>query len=150
MQESEWKLLYHNCILEQIANLHKAAKRAEERGDLNNANIKLLKAIATLVLKDIPSDPSHSKFRQGKTMGAEYKHWRRAKIGRRFRLFFRYDSASKIIVYVWINDENTLRSSGSSSDPYAMFKKMLDKGNPPDTWDKLCNAAKNFAFDKKL
>ena len=40
-----------------------------------------------------------------------------------------------MIVYAWVNDENTLRSSGSKSDPYAVFLKMLERGNPPDTWD---------------
>ena len=30
----------------------------------------------------------------------------------RFRLFFRFDSASKVIIYAWVNDENTLRKVG--------------------------------------
>ena len=77
-------------------------------------------------------------------MGPEFRHWRRAKIGRRFRLFFRYDSRSKVIVYAWVNDENTLRSSGSKSDPYAVFLKMLERGNPPDTWDLLLRQSKKI------
>lgn len=45
-----------------------------------------------------------------------------AKIGRRFRLFFRYDSRAKIIVFAWVNDEQTLRSAGSKSDPFLSTK----------------------------
>ncbi|EJT85840.1 hypothetical protein PPS11_04395 [Pseudomonas putida S11] len=65
------------------------------------------------------------------------------KIGRRFRLFFRYDSRSKVIVYAWVNDENTLRSAGSKSDPYAVFEKMPGRGNPPDDWDALTAATRS-------
>ena len=72
-----------------------------------------------------------------------YRHWRRAKLGRRYRLFFRYDSKAKVIVYAWVNDEQTLRSSGSKSDPYAVFEKMLGRGNPPDDWNALVEASKS-------
>lgn len=61
----------------------------------------------------------------------------RAKTGRRFHLFFRYDSHSRIIVYAWINDEKTLRTAGSKHDLYAVFQKRLSRGNPPDDWSTL-------------
>jgi hypothetical protein len=80
------------------------------------------------MLDVVPSDPARDEYRQGNTMGPAHRHWRRAKIGRRFRLFFRYDSKAKVIVYAWVNDEQTLRSSGSKSDPYAVFEKMLGRG----------------------
>lgn len=70
-------------------------------------------------------------------MGPDYRHWRRAKIGWRFRLFFRYDSRTKIIVYAWVNEEKTLRTTGGKNDPYAVFQKMLSRGNPPGDWNKL-------------
>lgn len=86
-------------------------------------------------MEAVSADPGRDEFRQGNTLGTAYRHWRRAKIGRRFRLFFRYDSRSKVIVYAWGNDENTLQSAGRKSDPYAVFEKMLGRGNPPDDWD---------------
>ncbi|MBB5716893.1 hypothetical protein FHS94_003765 [Sphingomonas aerophila] len=55
----------------------------------------------------------------------------------RFRLFFRYDSRAMVIIFAWVNDETTLRTYGSKSDAYAVFKGMLDKGNPPDDWAAL-------------
>src|SRR3546814_17622277 len=90
----------------------------------------------------VPSDPSRDEYRQGNTLGAAYRHWRRAKIGRRFRLFFRYDSKANVIVFAWVNDEQTLRSAGSKSDPYAVFEKMLGRGNPPDDWNALKAASR--------
>ena len=60
-----------------------------------------------------------------------------ARIGRRFRLFFRYDSTAKLIVYVWASDEHTLREAGSKTDPDSVFRRMLARGNPPDDWEAL-------------
>lgn len=70
-------------------------------------------------------------------MGTGYRHWRRAKIGRRFRLFFRYGAKVEVIVFAWIDDLGTLRSAGSESDPYAVFRKMLDRGTSPNDWAAL-------------
>jgi toxin YhaV len=48
-------------------------------------------------------------------LGLPFRHWRRAKIGRRFGLFFRFDSRSRIIIYAWVNDAQTLRFAGSEA-----------------------------------
>jgi toxin YhaV len=126
--------------------LQEAAARAEQndpQGFESNANVKLFRALSHLIMESVPADPGRDEFRQGNTLGTAYRHWRRAKIGRRFRLFFRYDSRSKVIVYAWVNDENTLRSAGSKSDPYAVFEKMLGRGNPPDDWGALTAATRS-------
>lgn len=140
MQRHGWTLLFHDCVVEQLQKLNAAAQRAEQnypQGFESNANVKLLNALSHLMLEVVPSDPSRDEYRQGNTLGAAYRHWRRAKIGRRFRLFFRYDSKARVIVFAWVNDEQTLRSAGSKSDPYAVFEKMLGRGNPPDDWNAL-------------
>jgi len=88
----------------------------------------------TMFLERIPRDPLSPEFRQGNTLGPTHRHWFRAKFGaNRFRLFYRADSASRIIVYACINDRDTLRKAGASSDPYAVFAGMLERGNPPAT-----------------
>jgi len=38
-------------------------------------------------------------------MGPAFRHWRRAKVGERFRSFFRFDSTVKIMIFAWVNDE---------------------------------------------
>jgi toxin YhaV len=55
----------------------------------------------------------------------------------RFRFFFRFDSKSRIIIFAWVNDESTLRSSDSKHDPYAVFQRMFARGNQPDDWTDL-------------
>lgn len=141
-----WTLLFHKCLIEQLRKLEAAAARAQAqdpKGFESNANVKLLDALTTLILEVVPSDPNRGKYRQGNTMGSAFRHWCRAKIGRRFRLFFRFDSKTKIIIFAWVNDEHTLRSSGAKTDPYIVFQKMLKSGHPPDDWDALLAASKS-------
>lgn len=140
MNQNGWTLLFHPCLLEQLARLKAASDRAilaDPRRSNENANVKLYVSLAQLMLRAIPDDPSRDEFRQGNTLGPAYRHWRRAKFGQRFRLFFRYDSRSRIIIYAWVNDENTLRAAGSKRDPYSVFHKMLTRGKPPDTFSDL-------------
>ena len=141
MERNGWRLLFHRQIDEQLRRLIRARNRARRRS--GNANTKLLDALARAMLNDIPDNPARHEYRQGKTLGARYRHWRRAKIGQRFRLFFRYDSRSKIIVYAWTNDEETLRAAGSRKDPYTVFARMLERGDPPNNWDNLVLACKD-------
>ena len=118
MQRHGWTLLFHECIVEQLRKLSAAATRAVGRdpnGSEHNANVKLFRALSQLIMDVVPGNPARDEYRQGKTLGAHHRHWRRAKFGRRFRLFFRYDSVAKVIVFAWVNDEMSLRSSGSKS-----------------------------------
>jgi toxin YhaV len=94
--------------------------------------------LVQLVTVTVPSDPTAAIYCQGSTLGDDRKHLFRAKFGNgRFRLFFRYNSASKVIIFAWVNDENSLRTYGSKTDAYKVFNGMLDNGNPPDDWDAL-------------
>ncbi len=135
MQRHGWTLLFHDCLIDQLRKLHHAARRAQRRdptGFASNANVKLFHALSRLMLEVIPQDPSRDTYRQSTTLGRRHRHWRRARICRRSRLFFRYDTRTKVIVYAWVNDQSTLRSSGSGTDPYTVFARMLALGQPPD------------------
>ena len=145
MQRHGWTLLFHHQLIAQMMKLRAAVLRAQENdpeGFGANANVNFFRALVQLIQDVVPNDPSRDEYRLGITMGPAYRHWRRAKLGRRYRLFFRYDSKAKVIVYAWINDEQSLRSSGSKSDPYAVFEKMLGRGNPPDDWNALVKASR--------
>ena len=145
MQRHGWTLLFHDCLIDQLRKLHHAvqrAQRSDSEGFASNANVKLFHALSRLMLEVIPQNPSGDEYRQGSTLGARHRHWRRARIGRRFRLFFRYDSKVKVIVYAWVNDQSTLRSSGSRTDPYTVFARMLARGNPPNNWDSLLKTSR--------
>ena len=140
-----WALYAHPMLLDQLEKLTMAVEKARAKdpeGWSFTANAKVLAAVRSLMFETVPSDPSRPEYRQGSTLGSARKHWFRAKFGNgRFRLFFRYDSRSKVIIFAWVNDESTLRTYGSKTDAYAVFKGMLDKGDPPDDWAALLEAA---------
>ena len=107
MQQHGWTLLFHDNLTRQMVKLRAAVLPAQEndpKGFESNANVKFFRALVHLILDVVPSDPARDEYRQGNTMGPAYRHWRRAKLGRRYRLFFRYDSKAKVIVYAWINN----------------------------------------------
>jgi toxin YhaV len=144
IQRHGWNLLFHECLSGQLQKLHAAAERAKKQdpqGFESNANVRLFAALSKLIFEGVPSDPNREEYRQGNTLGSSFRHWRRAKIGRRFRLFFRFDSKTRIIIFAWVNDESTLRASGGKSDPYAVFQRMLARGCPPDDWATLVSAS---------
>jgi toxin YhaV len=143
-----WTLYAHPLFLEQLEKLTAAVEKAQKKDPKayqSTANAKLLAAMRKLMFEAIPVDPTRPEYRQGGTLGANRKHWFRAKFGGgRFRLFFRYSSSAKIIIFAWVNDAQTLRTYGSKSDAYAMFKAMLDRGNPPEDWAALIAASSSI------
>ena len=149
-----WAILAHPLFLDQFEKLRAAAGRAKAEDAAthrNSANVKLLASLSELMFRTIPADPTRSVYRQGGTLGPDRKHWFRAKFGgQRFRLFFRYSSKAKIIIFAWVNDDNTLRAYGSKSDAYAVFKGMLDDGNPPDDWLTLLEASQDRRAQERL
>lgn len=140
-----WCLLAHSLFLDQYEHLISEVEINRKKNPANykeKNSTKRLVAITKLIFEKIPRDPTLPEYRQGATLGDEYKHWFRAKFFQQYRLFFRYHLESKIIVYAWVNDENTKRTY-NKSDAYAIFKKMLAKGHPPDDWCDLLKEAKN-------
>jgi len=143
-QRHGWKLYLHPAFREPFDRLTDEVERlssADPAGYRRHPKAKLLRRIRDLVLDEIPSDPAAATFRPGTTLGAEHRHWRRARFLGRFRLFFRYSSAHKTIIFAWLNDESSLRQAGGRSDPYVVFKVRLARGEPPDDWDDLMRTA---------
>jgi len=139
-----WTLYEHELFVEQKERLVQAVEAARKKdpgGYQSHPDTKLLAAINQLTKKDIPSDPGNKRYQQGNTLGAAHKHWYRAKFGNgRYRLFYQFNSKQKVIIYAWVNDDDSLRTYGSKTDAYSVFKSMLGKGNPPDKWDQLAKA----------
>jgi toxin YhaV len=148
-ERSGWKLYAHPAFIKRLETLIRTVEALEKRqpeGYRNHPKAKLLKRVMDLILVEIPRDPNAAEFQLGNTLGPAYRHWRRAKFLGRFRLFFRFSSAHRAIVYGWVNDETTLRKAGAHSDPYAVFTRRLREGNPPDSWDTLLREAEAGAI----
>jgi len=149
-----WTIYAHPLLLDQLERLTTAVEKAmgkDPHGWARTANAKTLAAVRLLMFETVPSDPTRPEYRQGGTLGATRRHWFRMKFGNgRFRMFFRYDSRSKVLIFAWVNDDSTLRTYGSKTDAYAVFSEMLDKGSPPDDWLALLQAASAVLATNRL
>lgn len=138
-----WGLFYFRLFkarLDQLEFEVTALARKDPQGFVHHPKAKLLKAVLDNVRQHVPQNPDLPAYRLGKTLGETHTHWRRVKkqgLPPRYRLFFRFTSQEQKIVYVWLNDEKTLRKDGARSDVYAVFKGMLSRGDIPVTLDDL-------------
>ncbi|ANN66710.1 type II toxin-antitoxin system YhaV family toxin [Bordetella bronchialis] len=139
-----WTIYLHPLFRAQLEDLAKqveALQRKDPTGYQRRNATKRLAAIVRLAFDIIPQDPTRPEYRPGETLGEQRKHWFRAKFFQQYRLFFRYHAASRIIVFAWVNDEETKRAYESNDDAYRVFRKMLERGKPPDDWGGLLVAA---------
>lgn len=139
-----WTVFAHPLFMKQVEALVEQVevlKTKEPTGYIKKNATKRLAAIARLAFDVIPQDPARAEYRQGGTLGDDRKHWFRAKFFQQYRLFFRYHAAAQMIVYAWVNDEDTKRAYESSDDAYRVFCKMLESGYPSDDWSQLLSQA---------
>jgi len=135
-----WTIFAHPLFLDALDALIaqvEALRRRDPAGYTRKNATKRLQAISKLAFEVIPQDPSRPEYRQGNTLGDAHRHWFRAKFFQQYRLFFRYHAQARIIVYAWVNDEDTKRAYESADDAYRVFRRMLDSGHPPGNWDQL-------------
>jgi toxin YhaV len=145
-----WTLFAHPLFLSQVDTLAQqveALKQKDPDGYVKKNATKRLAAITKLAFDVVPQDPARPEYRQGGTLGDDHKHWLRAKFFQQYRLFFRYHAPSKVIVFAWVNDEDTKRAYESSGDAYRVFRKMLESGHPPGNWDHLLAECKQDCTD---
>ncbi len=145
-----WKLHYFRpfaAALDELEVRVAELSRRDPAGYKSHPKTGLLASLHKAITQTVPANPDHPDFRLGKALGSEYANWRRIKKGMldRYRLFFRFASRpakivvpaeivvpAKIVVYVWFNDEDTLRKAGSKTDVYEAFRRMLARGEVPD------------------
>ena len=132
-----WGLYYFRIFkaaLDELETVVTQLAKDDPKGYKTHPKVKLLASVYKAITEVVPANPDAPDFRLGKTLGADNTNWRRVKKGLpdRYRLFFRFASNPvKVIVYVWFNDEDTLRKAGAKTDVYETFKRMLARGEVP-------------------
>ncbi|HEY8622318.1 MAG TPA: type II toxin-antitoxin system YhaV family toxin [Casimicrobiaceae bacterium] len=148
MEIGGWRLYYHRIFAAALDELEAgvaALAKKDPAGYCSHPRTRLLASIHKAITQTVPANPAHPDFRLGKALGSGYANWRRVKSGMlgRYRLFFRFASRpAKTIVFVWFNDEDTLRKAGSKTDVYEAFRRMLARGEVPDGVDTLLKESK--------
>jgi len=138
-----WQLYYFRTFAAALDELEAdvaALAKSDPRGYKTHPRTRLLASAFKAITERVPANPDHPEFRLGNTLGRGYGNWRRVKKGMpdRYRLFFRFASNPvKLIVYVWMNDEDTLRKAGSKTDVYEAFRRMLMRGEVPEGIEQL-------------
>jgi toxin YhaV len=143
-----WSIFAHALFLDQLDTLTTKVEQLRKKdpsGYTRKNATKILAAMAKLAFEVVPQDPTRAEYRQGDTLGDEHRHWLRVKFFQQYRLFFRYHQQSRVIIFVWVNDEDTKRAYASSTDAYRVFARMLNSGHPPDDWQALLAQAKGKA-----
>jgi toxin YhaV len=147
MLANGWRLYYHRIFKSALDELERAVSQLaadDPEGYKSHPRTRLLASVLRAITQLVPASPDGPDFRLGKTLGSDHTHWRRVKKGMpdRYRLFFRFASNPvKLIVYVWFNDENSLRKAGSKTDVYEAFTRMLARGVVPNDIDALVREA---------
>ncbi len=144
---NNWRLFAHPLLDEQLQALNVKVLRGFIKSGTTSKvprARKILERIFSLMQYEIPQNPNNPVYRLGSTLGEVEKVWFRAKMFGQYRLFFRFDSAAKIIVYVWVNDQESLRAYGSKTDAYALFQKMLASGYPPGSFEELLKQSREI------
>lgn len=137
-----WNIWFHRLFRERFANLVAAVEALAQNNPKDyqhERSAKLLAALVEIIEKRVPSNPDAAEFRLGRTLG-RFTNWRRVKhngLPDRYRLFFQFRSSVKVIVFVWLNDEDTLRKKDAKTDVYAVFRKMLESSKVPNDFNEL-------------
>ena len=148
MEIGGWRLYYHRIFAAALGELEArvaALARKDPTGYRSHPRTRLLASLHKAITQTVPANPEHPDFRLGKALGAGYANWRRVKsvLPGRCRLFFRFASRLvKTIVFVWFNDEDTLRKAGTKTDVYEAVRRMLARGEVPDDVDTLLMESK--------
>jgi len=142
MTESKtWKRRYYILFYKRLKELYAYTLKLKEQDPENYHHNAIAKLFAHVIkaIESISQDPTDSRYILGKSLGPKHKDWRRDKhdVPPRYRLFFKFFSSEKEIIFAWLNDAQTLRKEGSKSDPYVLFKRMLDRYEVPSDKEKL-------------
>lgn len=142
-----WLLLAHPHFLDQFARMANdvdfVIARHPDQYHLDE-KVKLFAHLEKRVFEDVPADPASRSWLLGNTLGTTNRAWRRAPFGGQYRLFFRFDSKARIIIYAWANDESTLRAYENSDDAYRTFQRLLSSGKVPTNWEELLQSSKSL------
>jgi toxin YhaV len=127
-----WTILYYPPVFgRQYAELRGEIRRLKrdlpEDRFRQHPKVKLGASIHRLVTEIVPVNPDDPSFR----LAGDLSAYRRAK-GRglppRYRLFWVFSSQARTIIFLYFNDESTLRKAGSDRDPYEVFRSLVRTG----------------------
>ena len=126
MVSNESRIRFHAAFEQVLDELIAVVAKEKERDPENyrkSPQAKLLARIYRTIKDEIPAHPQDACYYQGDTPGYSYRQWRRAKPAQQYRLFFKWDKESNVIIYAWLNSEISLVKYRSHMDAYRAFRE---------------------------
>lgn len=124
--KNSYLLKAHEIFFQRTVELNNEVKvlsrKLSSEALKQHETVKLANRVYRATLEIIPENPDHPSYR----LKADLKKYRRYKQGLgRYRLFFAFATAPKIILYLYLNDRASLRKEGDKNDPYERFRSFV-------------------------
>ena len=133
-----WTLLYHPVFGQRYNALRAEARRLKRRLTpekfRQHPTVKLAAAVHRLLTDIVPRDPNAPQF----WLKDDLARFRRAKghgLPPRYRLFWVFSQSTRTIIFLYLNDDVTLRKEGASTDPYRVFAELVSRGEIGDDYE---------------
>ncbi|MCH9628015.1 MAG: Ribonuclease toxin YhaV [Chlamydiales bacterium] len=128
-KKSKYLLKFHKFYFEKTdalkAEVKKLKKSLDSEAFAQHPDVKFAARLRDAAFHTIPKDPNRKDYQ----LHGDLKKYRRYKQGlQRYRLFFTFSSKPPVILYLYINDKNSLRKEGDKNDPYKIFAKLVNQG----------------------
>ena len=139
IQKNGWTIYFHQLFAQQYLDLRERIVKLTNNLDKEalriHSDVKLFQSIQNLIYETIPSNPFADYF----ALRGSLKRYSRVKkkgLPNRYRLFFKVFKQEQKIVILWLGYP---RKEGDKKDCYAVFSKMVNRGNFPHSLDELIN-----------
>ena len=96
--------------------------------------VKLYVAVQRLTQDIVPRDPDAPSYRLRGDL-ARFRRVKKLGLPPRYRLFFIFSSRARSIVFLYLNDERTIRKEGDKNDVYEVFRRMVRRGEIGEDFD---------------
>jgi toxin YhaV len=97
-------------------------------------DVKAFLAVRRVITDVVPANPHDPDF----LLTGPLAKFRRVKghgLPDRLRLFFVFSTQAKALIFIYLNDESTLRQQGGRKDPYVVFSNLVERGEIGDDFD---------------
>jgi len=126
-----WRILFHPIFRERYESLRAAARDVGLRLPKDKARrhptVKLFAAVNRFLSDVIVVDPNAPDFRLVGTL-SKFRRAHGYGLPDRYRLFWTFSTSQRIIIVLYVNDQETLRKSAGRTDPYAVFTRLVERG----------------------
>jgi toxin YhaV len=133
MVVNESRLRFHaafELVLDELAAVVAKEKERDPEHYKQSPRARLLARIYRSIMQQVPGDPQHASFHQGSSSGYSYQEWKRAKLGDRYRLFFKHLKDDNVIVFSWISSDISAGSYLKQMDAHRLLRTTRQTAAP--------------------